>query len=387
MGSRRILMVAIATGMLAAFSVWGTLNGISAEYRGRAEMGPSLVARRSVAVGERLDGGSLEVRSIPRFLRQEGVLLSLEEVAGKVAAVGMFPGDQVTSAKVASPGEIRSLSGFLSTGLRAVAVKVSDVAMSLRLKPGDRVDVIGIWNDTTDGHELAKTVVADAEVIAVGAPRPEGVAQGALSLGNEPAGGDGGVILAVSPEEGQRIALLQNIGDMTITLRSAGDRSPSPLGTTELGQPSGVDIKRTTPLEQMVGVSWEEPFPVFSKTRPQKSPTADKALDDVDVERVKVNLSLGKSRLVTAPQEAARFEENKSDDFRDGSRQTETGADVNKVAGQHGQEEAPLVKPDSVLLVEVYRGAERSVQEVPDSASVGAGEAIRGEARVDGMEH
>lgn len=351
-------MVAVVFGALAAVSAWGALRGIQRDYAQDAERVPSLMATRLVDAGQRLDKRSLEVRLVPRSLRQKGALSSLAEVEGKVAAAKIFAGDQITLEKVTHPGEVRELSKVLPTGMRAVAIKLRDVAMGLRLKPGDRVDVIGIWNDSADGHELAKTIVADAQVLAVGQLAAKSPGESALALGNSLRLSEGDMILAVSPEEGQRIALVQSIGEITVALRAPGDKTPAPSGPTRLGQPVPDGAGERALGGKTPALGWVDPFGFLSEAAHEEESSAQVAVKPT----------------VSPPTRG-----------RDEAPAPESDGTIPQDYPAFPTSNGPGSSPRT-FRVEIYRGSSKSVEEVGGLVPISANTVVGREAWVDGME-
>ncbi len=161
------------------------------------------------------------------------------EFFGAVVRYPIAAGEPITDFKVAKPGQQGFLAAVLDPGMRAVSVPISAIRASAGfILPGDRVDVL-LTHDTGVGT-VTETVFFDMKVLAIdqALSNPEG----ATRLGAT-------ATLQVTPREVEAFTLMQQMGTMTLALRSLqpeegeapkpavadqGDQTEQAAGETEL---------------------------------------------------------------------------------------------------------------------------------------------------------
>lgn len=130
-----------------------------------------LVARDTIAVGQRLSGGTIEWVEWPEnSLREEYVTIeqspdALDEMNANVARFEILPGEPIRPEKL-----VQADNGFLSVllqeGMRGVSVPVSaHAAAGGFIRPNDHVDVVM----TRDGAfgDVSETVLRNVRVLAI----------------------------------------------------------------------------------------------------------------------------------------------------------------------------------------------------------------------------
>jgi pilus assembly protein CpaB len=144
---------------------------------------------------------------------------------------------------------------MVPSGMRAIAVDVSEASgLGGLLNPGCAVDVVSTLQDDDIGQQVARIIVADARVLAVGQRLVSSHKQG--EEGTRPKT----VSLLVTPREAEAIELACNTGRTRLVLRSSLDRS------TVLT--SGIT------LAELLGSQRREPKPVANVSPPTTRPTA-----------------------------------------------------------------------------------------------------------------
>lgn len=157
------------------------------------------------------------------------------EFVGAVVRRPIAAGEPMTDFKVAKPGEQGFLAAVLEPGMRAVTLPISPIRASAGfILPGDRVDVL-LTHDPGSGT-VTETVFFDMEVLAIDQALASG--EGAVQIG-------GTATLEVTPREVEAFTLMQQMGTMTLALRSLQPGE----GEETKPQPMGADDQ----TEQMVG--------------------------------------------------------------------------------------------------------------------------------------
>lgn len=193
------------------------------------------VANRDIPKGTAINAGMLEQRVIPRDFVQPQAVTSPERVEGMVAIAPISPGEQVTLSKLSWPqqnkGGSASLSSITPVGKRAISISVDNIASLVgMIKPGDYVDVVGVIPIPAagpGGQQVIQTTVLplfqNVMVLAVGQD-VAGATPEEASRYKQPAANAAPLItLALSPQETNFIAFVQEQGKVRLILRSPAD--------------------------------------------------------------------------------------------------------------------------------------------------------------------
>jgi Flp pilus assembly protein CpaB len=130
-----------------------------------------------------------EVTSQPKSEVQDGAITDPATLKGRVAAADIFPGEQLTAAKLAVSTST-SLSNSITGDERAVNVPV-DAAHGMigQLQPGDHIDIYGAFNVQAVGRNgvvdpsspskpVLKLIVPDVEVLGIPSSSSSGISSG-----------------------------------------------------------------------------------------------------------------------------------------------------------------------------------------------------------------
>jgi pilus assembly protein CpaB len=240
MSGRAKLLLSMVLGLLAVFLVYMYVRGIEQQLYEEVDMQNVVVAREAIAAGTAIDARLIQRLSVPRKYRQPQTFPTVEEVAGRVAVVPIAAGAQIGGGMLADAGA-EALSFEVPRGRRAVAITVSDdTGVGGLIRPGNFVDIVGTFEfGRPIGNQGGRTTYADEKtevrtmmqnvfVVAVNKElRRERIQE-------ETAGASGGtqstralrtVTLLVDPVRVQELVLAQEVGSLTLSLRSSLDDS------------------------------------------------------------------------------------------------------------------------------------------------------------------
>lgn len=254
--NRLMLFLALFFGVVSALLVYVYLSQAKEEGGGGTGSGalvPVVVAARDIQAGTRLTADMVSIKKLSQGAVLTGAFQKTEDVIGKVTRVPLVAGEQVIPAKVtggelalAEFGDNPPLSLVVPEGMRAVSIEVNSVVGAGGLiRPGDRVDVIlSVAADVLDDqqetigrNQIARTILQDVQVLAVGedvvrmTTDSEG-AQGEQLAGVEEANPEATTVtLAVSPVHGEVLTVADECrerfaGRISLALRGFGDSSP-----------------------------------------------------------------------------------------------------------------------------------------------------------------
>lgn len=224
-----ILLVVAAAAALAA--VVGARNWLTAQQAAMQAAIPAppppaptteiLVARANLPAGlivqeKHLDWVTWPEDALaPAFIsRANGA--TQQDWLGSVVRSGFVAGEPLTQTRLVKPGERGFLAAVLTPGNRALSVAVNATSgIAGFVFPGDRVDLIlthGIDRDNGRSvRRASETVLSDVRVLAID--------QSTNDQSTEPNVAKN-VTLELTPKQAEKVTLLQDIGRLSLSLRS-----------------------------------------------------------------------------------------------------------------------------------------------------------------------
>lgn len=227
----------------------------------RENLVPVLMAKQDIPADSPINSDTLEVKLTPKQYVQPQAATSMERIGGMIATVKISKGEQITLNKLQWPNKeetenetgpaprvtSRRLSDATPMGKRAITISVDNIASLLgMIKPGDYVDVIvtaAVPLTTPEGKvEYRQTVMPlfqNVLVLAVGqdvgAPIGGGQKQGSRYARKEDSAekkensSASLITLALSPQEANIVAFVQEQGKIRLVLRSPTDSEQQPF--------------------------------------------------------------------------------------------------------------------------------------------------------------
>lgn len=197
------------------------------------ETAPVVVAARALRYGETLDAEALKVVNFPKEAAPAHGFGSLAELLGEPDAAGarivlraIEPNEPVLKSKVTGFGERATISAQLTPGMRAFTLRIDTVSgVAGFLLPNDRVDVFLTRNDG-DGL-TANLIMQNVKVIAVDQFADQDANRARVART---------ATVEVTPENAQKLALAQQIGRISLSLRQIDETT-----TSETVRPVAVD--------------------------------------------------------------------------------------------------------------------------------------------------
>jgi pilus assembly protein CpaB len=228
------VLVAVALAVAATAALLAYAGG--ADRRAIADQQPVLVyvARARIAAGTRGEDaqnrGLIERTTLPRKAVAGGAVRSLEQLAGRVAAVDIVPGEQLLATRWVGRGEAPG-GGLLSIpeGHQAVSIALDPTRqVSGFVTPGDRVSVVVSLSLQSRGRSqrTSRFLLQDVAVLAVGATAP------AAPAGRWGGQGPSTVTLAVRPADVERVVFAAENGSLYLALLPPGQRPVPSRGRT-----------------------------------------------------------------------------------------------------------------------------------------------------------
>ena len=118
------------------------------------------------ATAEAIRAG-VHLEQVPTRLKQDGAVVDLADIDGKVAAVDLLPGEQLVAARLIAPG---TASSDATKNLMLVSVQLDpEEAVGGQLSPGDTVGVFLSFEPPVNPHithlEFQKVVVTAVQIV------------------------------------------------------------------------------------------------------------------------------------------------------------------------------------------------------------------------------
>ncbi|MGR3321635.1 MAG: Flp pilus assembly protein CpaB [Pseudooceanicola sp.] len=190
-----------------------------------------IAANRDITFGQPIEGHMLTTIAWPRDAVPSGVFNDFDEVlpaAGhqpRRAKRSIAQGELLRSSSISSFGEKVTITQTLGPNGRAMAIKVNaETAVGGFVTPGDFVDIV-----LTQGRQetlRAVTILQNVRIIGVDQQSDERIDTPEVART---------VTVEVTPEQGQKLALAQQAGTLSLTLRTLDSVADSPLESIRLG--------------------------------------------------------------------------------------------------------------------------------------------------------
>lgn len=252
--NRPLLLLALVAGLVAAVVVFVAVNsGGDDETTVSApggDVAAAVVANQDISVGTEITADMVRVVDVPVELLVKNAITESELAIGQTARFPISQGEQLVRASFGVQADEDGLAYVLPKGMRAMALPVEEATMvGGLLLPGDRVDVIAVFDSETSILEIltapaeqrpttSVTVLQNVEILAIGqeAQEPLPAVQDATdpsgqtrTSGEVPDDADTDpkattITLALDPQQAATLAAVQQEASRVfLSLRAVGD--------------------------------------------------------------------------------------------------------------------------------------------------------------------
>ncbi len=223
------LVIAVVCGLM----VKNIVSGAAADKANAAPAVPQgpkvLVARKPLAAGMIIDQESLAYQPWPQELIEsayyiEGAGASPQSLIGTVVRYPVTAGQPVTRGALIGPEDRGFLAAALGPGMRAIAIGVTaQTAVAGFIFPGDHVDVVLTQDNIVGGGDgpplkASETIVRNVRVLAT-----DQNISGKDDDGKPLIKAAENVTVEVTPQIAEKIAIAQQMGTLSLVLRSLAD--------------------------------------------------------------------------------------------------------------------------------------------------------------------
>lgn len=231
-GKKLILLVgALVIAVITAVMAKNMFSGSGANQAQAAPVVPAgpkvLIARKPLPVGTIIEADDLVFQAWPKELLDGTYYTEEEEDAdpaglyGTVVRTAIAAGQPITRGSLVGPEDRGFLAAALGPGMRAVTLPVSNTSgVAGFIFPGDRVDLVLTQTVSGDGPALnaSETIVRNLRVLATDQRVDEKNEDGQVEVKTFST-----VTVEVTPKIAEKLAVAQNIGSLSLALRSIAD--------------------------------------------------------------------------------------------------------------------------------------------------------------------
>lgn len=258
-----ILIGAILTALVVAFSVQSMLSSDSGDGASNVELVKILVASEKLSEGEVIEASKVRWQDWPKsalikgvYQYKEGIEIADMSLVGKPVRRAVELGEPVLSSIVLLESEGNFLAANLKPGMLAYSIPVSaSSSVGGFARPGDYVDVILTYDVRVDSKQqeeasslirryASETILKGMRVMAVDQVAKED--ERAAKVGKV-------VTLEVSPDGAEVLALALEMGDISLALRHLGAGVPAEDDMLDYAPTTDVKISKT--LQTLNGIS------------------------------------------------------------------------------------------------------------------------------------
>lgn len=233
---KRPAIVAIVAGIVTVLLVSGYIKRKEAEAVFINTPSSVVTSNTSFKRGEMITSDMIGLSSIPFRFLEPARIASVEAAIGRIAAINMPSGTQLTQANTEAPQERQALSSVIPTGMRAITLGLDEAAgLDGLVRPNDTVDVIATFDLGAESSIKRTTmrIASGSLVVAVGR-QVAGISMRAdadkkestlFGSGNSQLSTKSNTIItvAVTPVDAQRIVFARESGSISLALRSIED--------------------------------------------------------------------------------------------------------------------------------------------------------------------
>jgi pilus assembly protein CpaB len=230
--NRRTLIavgIAIVLGLVAVYLANTYLLGAqrNAKLQGTT---PVVVASVPLDYGTELTREKVRLVNYPNASIPADSFHSLNEILPpgqkRVALTAIQPNEAILAPKISMPGQGASIAALLPAGMRATSVRINDVSgVAGFIQPNDSVDVLITRTMADRGNQVTDVLLQNARVLAIG--------QNAKGAEGKPISAKTATLL-VDQVGAQKLALAQQVGDISLVLRKPGEQDNPVVETVSM---------------------------------------------------------------------------------------------------------------------------------------------------------
>ena len=237
MRGRAIVMIVVAlvlaagAALLARSWITGQITRQQQEtVVPQMELTTVVVATAPLRFGNTLLREHVKVIEWPATAVPEGAFKTIEELINdeqpRVVLQPIEPNEPILLTKVTGPGQRATLSTVISEGMRAMTIRVNDVAgVAGFVLPGDRVDLL-LTREVIENQPITDVLMQNVKVL--------GIDQKVQAPEEQQADVVKAVTIEVTVEQAQKITLAATVGELSLALRDVTNVASEAVRTVSL---------------------------------------------------------------------------------------------------------------------------------------------------------
>ncbi len=254
MSNSRAILISLFAALIAVFLLFSYINSREKTLLEMASPMQVIVASRDIPEGTRIESNMLEMTEVPQKFVQPGTFRDPHRIINRNINVPVLKGTQILESMFATV-DVEGISSRIPANRRAFSIFVTDItAVGQLIQPGDMVDLlltveVGSFEEGRSISEeiITRTILENIMILAVnqtssmrrqvisadaGQQGPGSVFSADRQMTRPEKENIRSLTLSLSPREVQILNLSQEIGTVSVSLRSSFDD-----GKTENLQP------------------------------------------------------------------------------------------------------------------------------------------------------
>jgi pilus assembly protein CpaB len=213
-----VLAVSLIFALIVSTIFYKITSGGSGPPKPPTDLKDIVVAAKPLSVGLTVKAADLRIAKIPTDQFPKGAFSNINEVVDRPVVSNILLDEPINEGRLAARGSGAGLAPIIPVGMRAVTVRVTDVAgVAGFVLPGLRVDVLVTGRLPSSDTSITATVLQNLLVLSAGQTiQPDGRGQAI----NTPT-----VTLLATPEQAETLTLAGNQGSIQLVLRNGSDQT------------------------------------------------------------------------------------------------------------------------------------------------------------------
>ncbi len=207
--------IAVILSLITSVLVYNYLQAVT--NKTTKDEQPVVIAKTDIPANTIVTADMVEITYVPSDYIQPGALQDIKTVVGSMSSEYIIAGEQVLSRRMLLEGKTRGFTGLIPAGKRAVTIPVTEVTgVASFIKPGDYVDVMVTFDQSTAGDYMGDVILQNLLVLAV---NHDAVGNGSQDKDKKDPIKTATVTLAIDPADVHHLAVGDDRGKIRLALR------------------------------------------------------------------------------------------------------------------------------------------------------------------------
>lgn len=259
-----LMFALVVAGVFYQMTARSNTGGQKAESTDQKDI---VVATRPLGVGVVVKPADIKVEKIASSAFPKGAYSKVEDVLDRPLISNVLLEEPILEGRLAAKGSGLGLAPTIPVGMRAVSVRVNDVAsVTGFVLPGMRVDVLVTGRPPSGDGDVTSTVLQNMLVLSAGTSLQPDARGQAIQAPT--------VTLLASPSEAEMLTLAGNDGRIQFVLRNSSDNTIEKTSGKYLSELYGTGRRVEAPRPQPRVAAAAPPRPVVVAAPPPPPPPA-----------------------------------------------------------------------------------------------------------------